>query len=137
MILSEILKENTNISMATVDSEGRPKNRIFSHQFIVDGKICFATSNTSSAFAEITNNPYGEFTQFARAKYTRVGGKIIVAEGEEKATLKALVAEKNPKLISMYTEEGFEQKIEVCYFENPDVRVKDFKTFQMIDVEVK
>ncbi len=137
MNLSEVLKDQTMISIATVDSDGQPKVRMFNHQFIVDGKICFATSNTGSAFAELNQNPKAEIMQFARAMYVRIKGEVAFADGEEKATLKAKLAEANPKLIEMYTEEGFEVKMEIAYFVDPVISVTDFKTREAVSVEVK
>ncbi len=137
MKLSEILKEGSNITIATVNEQGRPKSRIFSHQFIQDGKIYFCTSNEGSAFKELEVNPYAEISQFARAMYTRIGGKTIVVQGEEKKELKEIVAQNNPMLIQRYGQKGFEQKIEVLYFEEPTVTVRDFKTQSLVDIEVK
>ncbi len=136
MKLSEIMKNNTNISIATVDSDGKPKVRMFNHQFIVDGKICFATSNQGSAHANFAVNPYAEIMQFARAMYVRVGGKVVKAEGQERTEFLAMVAEANPRLVEMYTPEGFEQKMEIYYFDAPEVSVVDFKTHQPVEVEV-
>lgn len=136
MKLSEILKDQSMISVGTVDAKGAPKVRMFNHQFIVDGKICFATSNTGTAYSELVNHPYAAVMQFARGNYVRIGGKVVVTEGEEKEVLKAKLETENPKLIEMYTKEGFDAKIEVLYFEDPELSVVDFKTHQLVDVEI-
>ncbi len=137
MNLSEILKDQTMISIATVDESGQPKVRMFNHQFIVDGKICFATANTGSAFAELNANPKAEIMQFARAMYVRINGEVAFFEGEEKEAMKAKLAEANPRLIEMYTPEGFDQKMELAYFVEPNVSVTDFKTREAVPVEIK
>ncbi len=137
MNLSDILKDQTMISIATVDETGQPKSRMFNHQFIVDGKVCFATSNTGSAFRELNANPKAEIMQFARAMYVRINGEVAFFEGDLKAEMKAKLAAENPKLIEMYTEEGFEAKMEIAYFVEPQISVTDFKTRESVSVEVK
>lgn len=136
MKLSEVLKNNTMISIATVDEEGKPKLRTFNHQFIVDGKICFATSNLGGAYSELKDNPNAEIMQFARAMYTRVAGEVKFAEGALKDELKGILEKENPTLVNMYTKEGFDEKIEVGYFIDPVIRVMDFKTREKIEVEI-
>lgn len=137
MNLSEILKDQTMVSIATVDASGQPHVRMFNHQFIIDSKICFATSNTNSTYAEINENPKVELMQFARAKYVRISGPVVIAEGQEKKVLKAKLAVENPKLVEMYTPAGFEEKIEVVYFDNPQVKVTDYTNREPIAVEIK
>ncbi len=137
MKLSEILKEKSMINMSTVDAEGQPKSRVMNMQFIVDGKICFGTSNTGNAYAELKNNNKAEFAQFARAMYIRIGGEVKFTEGELKEELKARMAEANPQVVEMYTEAGFNEKMEIAYFENPSIRVVDFKTHKPVtDIEI-
>lgn len=136
MKLSEIMKDNTNISIATVDSAGMPKVRMFNHQFIVDGKICFATSNQGSAYADFATTPYAEIMQFARAMYVRIGGKVVKTEGQERLAMLEKVAAANPQLVTRYTEQGFAEKMEVFYFEGPAVNVVDFKTHSKVEVEI-
>ncbi len=137
MNLSEILKDQTMISIATVDSDGKPKVRVFDHQFITDGKICFATSTKSSAYEELKAFPHAAILQFARSKYVRIDGEVVFAEGEEKAALKAKLANDNPRLVNMKTPEGFEEQIEVLYFVDPQIKVTDFQTRSEVEVEVK
>lgn len=136
MKLSELLKDQTMISAATVDSEGKPKVRMFNHQFIVDGKICFATANVNSAYSEIKANPFVEIMQFSRGKYIRVSGKVVISTGEEKAQLMAKLEAENPKLIEMYTKEGFDAKMEVVYFEAPEVKIVDMAMRQPVEVTI-
>lgn len=136
MKLSELLKDQTMISAATVDSEGKPKVRMFNHQFIVDGKICFATANVNSAYSEIEANPFVEIMQFSRGKYIRVSGKVVISTGEEKAQLMAKLEAENPKLIEMYTKEGFDAKMEVVYFEAPEVKIVDMAIRQPVEVTI-
>lgn len=137
MKLSEIIKDNTMIAFATVNEAGAPKVRQFNHQFIIDGKICFATSNQGSAYADLQKNPNASMMQFARAMYARVNGQVEFATGEEKANLMAKLEAANPKLIEMYTKEGFDAKMEVGYFIDPEVSVVDFKTHTPVEVEVE
>lgn len=136
MNLSELLKDQTMISAATVDSEGKPKLRMFNHQFITDGKICFATANVNSAYGEIKANPFVEIMQFARGKYIRVSGKVVIAEGQEKADLMTKLENENPKLVEMYTKEGFDAKMEVVYFEAPEVKIMDMVERTPIEVTI-
>lgn len=136
MNLSELLKDQTMISAATVDSEGKPKLRMFNHQFITDGKICFATANVNSAYSEIKANPFVEIMQFTRGKYIRVSGKVIIAEGQEKAELMAKLETENPKLVEMYTKEGFDAKMEVVYFEAPQVNIMDMVERTPVEVTI-
>lgn len=137
MKLSEVIKDNSMVAFSTVNSAGEPKVRQFSHQFVIDGKICFATSNQGSTYAELQVNPNAELMQFARAIYSRISGKIQFATGEEKEQLLAKVADANPRLIEMYTPEGFAQKMEVGYFVEPNLKIVDYKTRQPIEVEVE
>ncbi len=136
MKLSEIMKDNTSISLATVESEGKPRIRMFSHQFIVDRKICFATSNQASAYADFAVNPYAEIMQFTRGMYVRASGEVVKAEGDERVTFLARVAEANPWLVEMKTKEVFDQTMEVFYLDTPKVTVVDYKTRQPIEVEI-
>lgn len=136
MKLSEIMKNNTNISLATIDGEGKPRVRMFNHQFIVDGKICFATGNQNSTHANLQANPNAEIMQFSRGMYVRIAGEAIRAAGEERTEMLERLALANPRLIEMYTPEGFQAKMEVYYFINPDVRVSEHKTHTPIEVEI-
>ncbi len=137
MKLSEILKDKSMIYLATVDQEGQPKSRVVNHQFIVDGKLCFGTSNQGNTFAELQNNNRAEFSQFTRGKYIRISGEVKFADAELKAELKAKLAEANPHVVAMYTEAGYEAKMEIAYFENPIVRIIDMQERQpVLDVEL-
>ncbi len=136
MKLSEILKDKSMVYLATVDAEGQPKSRVVNHQFIVDGKVCFGTSNQGNAYAELTANPKAEISQFARAKYVRVTGEVKFAQGEFKEAMKAKLAEASPQVVAMYTEEGFAEKMEIVYFENPAVKVIDMADRSLVEVEL-
>ncbi len=136
MKLSEILKDKTMVYLATVDAKGQPKSRVVNHQFIVDGKVCFGTSNQGNAFAELNANNKAEISQFSRAKYVRVTGEVKFAEGEFKEAMKAKLAEANPQVVAMYTEEGFAEKMEIAYFENPAVKVIDYTNRSIVEVEI-
>lgn len=94
----------------TVDAEVAPKVRMVNHLFIIDGKICFATPNTGTAYSELVNHPYVAVLKFVRVNYICVGVKVVITEGEEKRALKAKLEVENPKLIEMYIKEGFDAK---------------------------
>ncbi len=137
MKLSEILKDQSTITLSTVDGDNKAKSRVFQHQFIVDGKVFFATSNQSTTFAELKNNSHVEFSQFENAKYIRVAGTATALVGEEKVKYKAMMAELNPGIVEMYTPEGFEAKMEIIAIADADVRVKDFADQSVIEVTVE
>ncbi len=137
MNLSELLKDQTNVSCGTVDLEGKPKVRIFTHQFITDGKICFSTATKNSAYAELKAHPFVEITQFSRGNYIRISGEIVFAEGQEKIDLKAKLRAENEKMSRLFTPEKFEEMIEIIYFKDPQIKVMDYTNRQPIEVEVK
>lgn len=136
MKLSEILRDKSTVAIATVDSEGMPHSRAFEHQFIIDGKICFSTSNTNNTYKDLMGNPNAEISQFEQAMYTRISGKIKFVTGEEREALKKLLAEKNPKIPAMFAPE-YDEKVEIGYFVEPQIKILDFKTRLEVEVEVK
>jgi len=93
------LKQNPNVSFATVDAKGNVQSRIFQIAAIQDRKIFFFTSNKKSVFQQIKANPNIAFSNFEKGQAVRVNGKVTVLTDVK---LKEEILEKNPGIKAIY-----------------------------------
>jgi uncharacterized pyridoxamine 5'-phosphate oxidase family protein len=75
--------------VATVDAEGRPRNRPFSLVMEYNGHLFFGTSSGKKFYKELEKTPYVEISSFnpAAGEWARIHGKVNFVEdkaGKEK-----------------------------------------------------
>jgi uncharacterized pyridoxamine 5'-phosphate oxidase family protein len=75
--------------IATVDADGRPRNRPFGFSMEYQGHLVFCTGSFKKFYKEIEKTPYVEVSSFnpATGEWVRVHGKTTVIEdkaGKEK-----------------------------------------------------
>lgn len=124
---NQLFKDQTIITLGTIDKDNTPNLRYVEHQFTEDGKIYFATSNQGSAYKELSNNPNIDIMQFEQGMYTRVRGQVKFLAYNEKKAIKEHINQVNPKISVRYGEDGFKQFIEIGYIINPVVDVRDMR----------
>lgn len=127
METNQLFKEQSIIALATVSRDHTPNLRYVEHQFTIDDRIYFATSNQGSAYTDLATNNNIVIMQFDQGLYTRVKGQVSFLAGAEREQLKNLVNQKNPKIAARYGDDGFDKFIEVGYITNPSIDVRDMR----------
>jgi uncharacterized pyridoxamine 5'-phosphate oxidase family protein len=75
--------------VATVDADGRPRNRPFSFVMEYQGHLFFGTGSGKKFYKELEKNPYVEISSFKAdsGEWARVHGKVVFVDdraGKEK-----------------------------------------------------
>ena len=97
--LLNFLNDAKTFYIATLDDDNQPRVRPFGAAAIIDGKLCIATNNQKSVYAQMKKNPKVEISGMAGGKWIR-----LAAEAEEIDTDEARQAmlDACPSLGSMY-----------------------------------
>ncbi len=127
MNTNQLFKDQSIIALATVDSNNTPNMRYVEHQFTIDDRIYFATSNQGSAYRDLSTNNNITIMQFEQGVYTRVKGQVAFLDSEEKETIKTKINQVNPKIAARYVLDGYDKFIEVGYITNPTIDVRDMR----------
>jgi uncharacterized pyridoxamine 5'-phosphate oxidase family protein len=95
------LASSAAFHVATVDADGRPRNRPFSFSMEYSGHLYFCTNNQKKFYKELTKVPYLEISSFnaANGEWARIHGTVHFVEdreGKEKAFTVA------PQLAQLY-----------------------------------
>jgi uncharacterized pyridoxamine 5'-phosphate oxidase family protein len=95
----ELLDKNPSVFLATVDGE-QPRVRPFQFQFAQDGRLWFVTARDKEVYAQMQNNPWVEFSNFAPDMTTlRVQGRAVL---EDSLDIKRRVLELRPMIKGIY-----------------------------------
>jgi uncharacterized pyridoxamine 5'-phosphate oxidase family protein len=100
-LVAAFLSASPAFHVATVDAEGRPRNRPFSFVMEYQGHLFFATGSFKKFYKEIETVPYLEISSFKPEthEWVRIHGKVNIVEdkaGKEKVFTVA------PMLTSIY-----------------------------------
>lgn len=95
-----MLEESPALYLGTVDKNGRPHVRPFALTFEKDGKLYFSTSNETSAFNDLKNNPFVEISVMSPDYvWVRISATAVFTQDKE---IKNLALEKKKTLRNIF-----------------------------------
>ena len=100
--INTFLKEAGTFYVATVDKEGRPKNRPFGLHFLQDGKIYFGAGTFKDVYAQLKADPHIEISANKGLEFIRYYGKAVMVDDD---ALVEKAFEVMPNLKKIYNEE--------------------------------
>ncbi len=77
----KLLEESPAVYVGTADENGHPHVRPFALTFYKDGKFYFSTSNKTSAYRDLKNNPFVEISVMSKEYvWIRIFAKIVFTQ---------------------------------------------------------
>ena len=117
----DFIKKCGTYYLATVDSDGQPRNRPFGTINIFEDKLYIQTGKVKDVSKQLHKNPKAEICAFKDGVWLRVAGELIEDDSFEarKSMLDAY-----PELRAMYSED--DGNTEVFYFQNATATFSSF-----------
>lgn len=117
-----LLKEIGDLSFATVDENGNPRNRTMMVAFIEDGKIFFTTSRKKEVYRQLQNNPHVALNGNTPAGISlSICGKIALSDHPDDMKK---IYEAEPFLHDLYKDHL--EDLVALYIEHGEARIFDF-----------
>lgn len=107
--------------LATVDSDGQPRNRPFGTINIFDDKLYIQTGKCKDVSKQIQANPKVEISCFNGQQWLRLAGELV---RDDRLEAKVDMLEKYPDLKAMYKAD--DDNTEVLYFKNAVATISSF-----------
>ena len=119
----EFIKNCCTYYLATVDSDGHPRNRPFGTINIFEDKLYIQTGKSKDVSKQIQKNPKVEICCFdgATGRWLRLAGELV---RDDRREAKVSMLEAYPNLKSMYSAD--DDNTEVLYFKNATATFSSF-----------